>query len=150
MAHIGNGHEQAPAFFTAHFGRLTIHRIIEISGVFAIDRHKSEVGQIDALQGVFRANFVGQSFDKLQALGRELMGDAEFANRNFNLHPRIIDLAQDLFDASNRLTIKTGGFGEFHHHHLAHVGRTRGPFGDDHILAVTFVFGRHKPDTVFL
>src|SRR5690606_41395430 len=41
--HVGNGHEQAPA--TA-LSRLTVHRIIEIAGIFAVDSHQRQIPQV--------------------------------------------------------------------------------------------------------
>ena len=80
----------------------------------------------------------------------ELVRHAVLAHRDFDLHAGVVDLAQHFLDAPDRLAEQRRRLGQFDHHHLAGLGRAGGAFGNQHILAVTLVFGRHQPDAAFL
>ncbi len=150
MADIRNGHQQPPAFATTDPGRLAIDGIVEVAGVFAVDRHQGNVGQVDTVFPVLRPNLVRQGPGLGNAGFGELMRHAVLANRDFDLHARVVDLAQHLLDPAHRLPEQGRGFGQLDHHHLARLAGTGGRFGDQNILAVALVFRRHDPDAVFV
>ena len=72
------------------------------------------------------------------------------AHGDFNFHAWVVKLPQHLFDPAHRLPIQTGQFGQLHHHNLSDLGLPRGSFGDQHILAIALVLGRHQPNATFL
>ena len=78
------------------------------------------------------------------------MGYAVLAHRNFNLHARVIDLTQDLFDTPHRLAKQGRRFGQLDHHHLARLAGANADFGDQDILPIAFVFRRNDPDTTLV
>ena len=60
MTHIGNRHQQTPAFATPDFGGFAVDGIVKIAGVFAVDGDQGHIGQVDATFLVLRDHFVGQ------------------------------------------------------------------------------------------
>ena len=67
VADIGNGHQQAPAFAAPDFGGLTIHRIVKIARIFAIDGDQGNIRQINAVQFILGAHFVWQGAGQADA-----------------------------------------------------------------------------------
>ena len=154
MAYIGNGHQQAPArfgsFATALYGRFAKHGVVKIAGVFAVNRHQRHIGQINTVFFVDGQHLVWQCARHGDAGVRKLMRHTVFAHRNFNLHARVVNFAQHLFDAAHGLSKQSGGLYQFHHHNLPGLGRANGALGNEHVLPVTFVFGGHNPDATFV
>ncbi len=150
VAHVGNRHQQTPALAAADLGRLAINRIVKVTGVFTVDGHQRNVGQVHAAFFVGGAHGVGQGARQGQRGIAELMRHAVFAHRNFNFHARVVDFPEHFLDAANRLSKQRRRLGQLDHHDLSGLGRADGALGDQHILAVTLVLGRHQPDTAFL
>ena len=67
VAHVGNGHQQAPALAAADLGGLAVHGVVEVARVFAVDGDQGHVGQVYAAFLVLRTHLVGQSFGLGQA-----------------------------------------------------------------------------------
>ena len=149
-AHIGNGNEQSPALATSDLGRLAVHGIVEVARVFAVDGDERHVGQVDAPLLVGGAHRVGQCPGFRQTRLRELMRHTVLAHRDFDLHSGIVDLAQYLFDATDRLTEQCRRLGKLHHHDLADLGGAGSAFRDQHVLPVALVFGGDKPDAALM
>ena len=59
MAHVSNGHQQAPAFAAPHLGGLAVDRVIEVAGIFPVDGDERDVGEVHAALLVLRAHLVG-------------------------------------------------------------------------------------------
>ena len=150
VAHVGNGHQQAPALAAAHLGGLAIHGIVEVARILAVDGDQGHVGQVHTELLVLRAHLVGQCLGLGQALGRELMRHAVLAHGDLDLHARVVHLAQHFGDAAHGLAEQGGRLGQFNDHDLPRLGGAGGPLGDQHILAVALVFGGHEPHTAFL
>ena len=150
MAHIGNGHQQTPAFAAAYLGGFAIHRIVKVAGIFAVNRDQRHIAQINPVLAVLGQHFVRQALGLLNATRRKLMGHAVLAHRDLDLHARVVDLTQHFLDAAHRLTEQGRRLGQLDHHHLPRLGRARCTFGDHHILAVALVLGRDQPQAAFL
>ena len=150
MAHVGNGHQQTPAFAAAHLGGLAVHGVVKIAGVFAVNGDQGHVGQVYALELVGRPNCIGQGPRQRQASVAEFVRHTVFAHCNFNFHAGIVNLAQHLFNPAHRLAKQRWRLGEFHHHHLPGLGRPHSVLGDQHILAVALVLRGHQPHAAFM
>ena len=150
VTHIGNGHQQAPPFATADLGGLAIYGVIKIAGVFTINRHQRDVGQVHAVDLVPRPDRIGQGARQGHGLIAELMRYPVLAHCNFNLHARIVNFAQHLFHAADWLTKQRGRFRQLNHNDLSGFCRTGRAFGNQHVLSVTFVFRRYQPHTALM
>ena len=150
VADIGNRHQQAPALAAPHLGWLAVHRIVKVARVFTVDGHQRHIGQVDALALVLRAHLVGQHLGQRQTGFGKLVRHAVLAHRDFNFHAGVVHLAQHLGDAAHRLAKQRGWLGQFHHHHLPRLGAGQRMGGNQHILPVALVLGRHQPDAAFL
>ena len=150
MAHIGNGHQQTPPLATTYLGGLTIHRIVKVTRVFAVDRDQRHIAQIYPVFAILGQNFVGQALGLVNAAGGKLVRNAVLAHGDFDLHTRIVDFTQHLLDTSNRLPKQSGRLGQFDHHHLTSFSSPRGAFGDHHVLTITLVFRGDQPEASFL
>ena len=150
VAHVGNRHQQAPALAAPDLGGLAVDGIVEIARVLAIDGHQGHIGQIDALLAVGRPHPVRQRLGLRQAGIGKHMRDAVLAHRDLDLHAGIIDFTEHFDDATHWLAEQRGRLGQFHHDHLADLGRACGIGGDQDVLTVALVFGGHQPYAAFL
>ncbi|MCY1168049.1 hypothetical protein D9M73_80320 [compost metagenome] len=150
MAHVGNRNQQAPALAAAHLGGLAIHGIVEIAGVFAVYGDQGNIGQVDPAFFVRRTHHVRQGTGLGHGGITEFMRHAVFAHGDFNFHAGVVDLTQHFLDAPYRLAKQRRRLGQLDHDDLPRLGGAGGPLGDQHILAITLVFGRDQPDTAFL
>ena len=78
------------------------------------------------------------------------MRNAVFANRNFNLHSRVIHFTQNFFDATDGLPKQARHLSQFDDNDLPNLGIARRAFGNKNVLAIAPVFRGHQPDTAFL
>jgi hypothetical protein len=154
MTDIGNGHQQAPAFvgrLAAPLGcGLAVHGIVKIACVFTVNGYQWNIGQINAIDLVLGAHFVWQRSRQRNTGLRELVRNAVLAHRNFNLHARVVHLAQHFLDATYRLSKQGRWLHQLHHNNLTDPGQAGGGFGNQHILPIAFVFGGNQPDTALL
>ena len=75
MTDVGNRDQQTPAVrrfaaacALANHGGLAIDRIVEVARIFTIDRDERDIGQVDALFAIDRADLVGQARSLRQRL----------------------------------------------------------------------------------
>ena len=78
------------------------------------------------------------------------MRHAVLAHGDLDLHTGVVDLAQHFLHAAHGLAVERGRFGQLDHHHLARLGRANSGLGDQHVLAVAPILGRHQPDAAFV
>ena len=78
------------------------------------------------------------------------MGHTVFAHRNFNLHARVIHLAQHFLHTAYWLAKQTRWFGQLDHHHLTDRCITGGTFGNQNVLSKAAVLWGYQPNTAFL
>ena len=78
------------------------------------------------------------------------MRHAVLAHGDFDFHAGVVNLAQNLGDASHRLTIEGRRLGQLDNHHLPCLGSASGGLGHQHVLPVTLVFGHNNPDPALL
>jgi hypothetical protein len=147
---VGNGHQQPPAFAPTDFGRLSEHCIVKIPRILTIDGDQWNIRKVDPVQMVIREDTVWQSTGLPQSGLGEHMRHPVFANRNFNLHPRVVDLPQHFTDATNRLTVQRRWFCQFNHHHLTWLCTSQSSTRDEYILPISLVFRRNQPSPTFL
>ena len=155
MAHVGNGHQQAPALAgrlaaPAQCGGLTVDGIVKIAGVLAVDGDERHIGEIDAALTVAELHGGRQRLGNLQTGIGEHVGHTVLAHGDLDFHARVVHLAQHFGHPSDGLAIERRRLGEFDHHHLPGTGRADGVTGDEHILAIALVLGGDEPDSVFL
>ena len=150
MAYISNGHQQAPPFAAADFRGFAIHRIVEIAGVFAVNRHQRDIGQVHAVGFIARPNRIGQGARQSHGFVAELVRHTVLAHCNFNFHAGIVNFAQHFFHAADWLAEQRRRFRQLHHNNLPGFCYTSRSFGNQHVLPVTLVFRRYKPHTAFM
>jgi len=150
VAHIGNGHQQPPAFAAPNLGGLAVHRIVKVARVFAVNGDQGHVAQVNALHMVNGPHAVWQAAGLSQCGIRKLVRYVVFAHRNLNFHAGVVHLTEHLFHPPHGLAVQGRRLGQFHHHHLPSLGGADGALGDQDILAVALVFGGDQPDTAFL
>ncbi len=149
MTDVGNRHNQPITVGAADLDRLAIDGIVEIAGVFAVDRYHRHVAQIDAIGqigGTYFARQLGSQF--LGSFG-EFMRHAVFAHRNFDFHARIVDITQDFDNLADRLGKTRWLLGQLDADYLPGLGFARRT-GQDDVLSDTLVFGSDHPDPVFV
>ena len=78
------------------------------------------------------------------------MRHAVFAHGDFDLHARVVHVAQHFGNAAHGLAVQGGRLGQFHHDNLPRLGASQRILGQYHVLSVAFVFGCEQPDAVFL
>jgi hypothetical protein len=94
MADIGNRDDQPETLRATDFDGLAIDRIIEVACIFTINGDQRHITHINAVFQIGSAHFRWQlGSQRLCCLG-ELMRHAIFADRNFNFHPRVINITQ--------------------------------------------------------
>ncbi len=150
VAHVGNRHQQAPALGAADAGGHAVHGVVEVAGILAVDSDQRNVGQVHALALVLRPHLVRQRLGLRQAGLGKLMRHAVLAHGDLDFHARVVHLAQHFHHAPDGLAIQCGRLGQLDHHHLAGLGGAGRALGDEHVLAVALVLGRHQPDPAFL
>ncbi len=154
VADVGNGNQQPPALqrrlAAAALERLTVHGVVEVARVLAVDRDQRHVGEVDAVLAVDGADAVGQRRRRGQRLGGELVRHLVLAHRDLDLHAGVVDFAQHLGDTAHRLRMQRRRLGEFHRDHLPHRGAGGGILGDQDVLAVAAVLRRHQPLPAFV
>ena len=147
MADIGNGHNQSPAFLR---NDLRIDGIIEVPCVLAINGHERQIAQVDAVFHISSSNRLGQSLSQSLSRARKTMRHIKLANRNLNLHARVVDRAQSLDHTAHWRRVAGGRFNDLHHHHLAGLGTTGVGCADQDIVFNALVFGGHQENAALL
>ena len=148
VADVGDGHHQPPALAPPDLGRLAVDRIVEVARVLAVDRHQRHVGQVDALLHVDRAHPVRQLAGLRQRLRREAVRHLVLAHRDLDLHAGIVDVAEHLGDAPDRLRMQRRRLGQLDGDHLAGLGLRGGVLRDQDVLTIALVLRRDDPDAV--
>ena len=147
---ISNRHQQAPALAAPYFGRLAIHRIIKVAGIFAVDGAQRHIAQIHAPLAIFSHHLFGQRLCSIQTCIRKNVRHTVLAHRNFNFHARVIHFTQHFHNAPDRLTKQGRRLCQLHHNHLPGLGFANRALRHQDILAVTLVFRRNQPHATFL
>ncbi len=150
VAHIGNRYQQPPALAAPNACGLAIHRVVEVARVLAVYRYQRDVGEVDAAFVVGGTHLLGQAARLCQRGLAELVRHRVLAHRDLDFHAGVVDFAQHLFDAPNRLPKQRRWLGELNDYHLSRLRRPGGPLGDEHVLAVAFVFRGQQPDPAFV
>ena len=148
VAHVGDRDQQSPALL-ATFERLAIDRVVEVACVFTVDGHERHVGEIDATGLVDRTDGVGQC----QRLGfggrREDVRDVVLADRDLDLHARIVDLAEHFVDASDRLRVARRLLDDLDGDDLTGLRLSDFARRDQDVVLDALVFGNDDEDTAF-
>src|SRR5690606_40994323 len=107
VADVGNGHQQAPpgaeACLCAVVNRHEEDGVVEIAGIFAVDRDEGHVAQIYPPTQVRGPYTVGQFAGLRHGSVGEFVRYAELAYRDLDLHTGVVDFAQNFYHASKRL-----------------------------------------------
>ncbi|VVD93871.1 hypothetical protein PTE30175_01695 [Pandoraea terrae] len=150
VGHVRDGHDQAIAVGAADLARFAIHRIIEVARVLAVDGDERHVAQIDAVLEIGRADLVRQSAGSGQRFGRELVRHAVFAHGDLDFHAGVVDIAEHLGHAPNRLTVAARVIGQLHAHDLADLGLALRTWRNQDVVPDALVFGCHDHHAVFI
>ena len=121
-----------------------------VARVLAVDGDQRHVGQVDAVPAIGRPHMVGQRRRLRHRLGREAMRHLVLAHRDLDLHAGIVDLAEHLGDAADRLRVHRRRLGQLDRHHLAGRRVRGGVLRDQDVLPVALVFGRDEPDAALV
>ena len=154
VTHVGDRHDQSPAadgvLAAAGLVGLAIDGVVEVARVLAVDGDERHVGEVDAALHVDGAHVVGQLGRLGQRLRREPVRHLVFADRDLDLHARIVDLAQHLGDAAHRLRVHRRRLGELDRHHLARDRGRGGVLRDEDVLSVAAVLRGDQPRATFV
>jgi SAM-dependent methyltransferase len=146
---VGDGDDQAEALALADRHRFAVHRIVEVAGVFAVDRDERHIAQVDAMADVCGTHFVRQPRGVVQRGLAELVRHAVLAHGDFDFHARVVDIAQHFHDAAERLRMAAREIRQFDHHHLADL-RLLGVLRDQNVVADALVFRRDDQGAVLV
>ena len=101
MTYVGNGDQKAPTAF-AVIERRTPYRIVKVAGIFAVDRHETNISKINSLLDFLVA------FDRIgQRLSLRLGLLGKFA-RNAEASKRHVDFALRGVDGADHASDRTG------------------------------------------
>ncbi len=143
VRHVGDRHDQAPTLAAADLDRLAIDRVVEVARVLAVDGDQRHVAQIDPAGQIGFAHHIGQRLRLAQRGLGELVRHPILAHRDLDLHAGVVDFAQHLDHATDRLHVAVRIFQDLHAHHLADL-RLALPLGrDQDVAAQALVLGRH-------
>ncbi|MCY1521501.1 hypothetical protein D9M68_563150 [compost metagenome] len=141
-AHVGDGHQQAPALAAAHLRGLAVHGVVEVAGVLAVDGDERHVGEVDAALLVGGAHLLGQGLGLRQALRGKLMRHAVLAHGDLDFHAGIVDITEHFHHAAHRLHIAVGILDQLDTDHLPHARLALRLGRDQDVLADALVLGR--------
>ena len=116
MADIGNGHQKPPALAGNGLG---IDRIVKVAGIFAVNRDKRNIAQVNAAFEILRAHLVGQFLGKFERFFRKFMWHIELAHCDFHFHARVIDPTQHFHHSAHGRRVARGRIHNFNGHDLA-------------------------------
>ena len=154
VADVGDRHQQAPAralaLARAQFNRLTVDGVVEVAGVLAVDGDQRHVAQVDAVFQVALANHVGQARGLLAGGFGEFHRHVELAHRDLDLHAGIVDLAQHLGHAAQRLRVAGGLRHDLDRHHLPVLGAVGVAGRDQDVVLDALVFRHHDGQAMLM
>ncbi|CPO42827.1 Uncharacterised protein [Bordetella pertussis] len=154
VADVGDGHQQAPgrplALAGAQFDRLAVHRVVEIARVLAVDGDQRHVAQIDALLQIGLAYRVRQPRGLLVRGLRKIDRHVELAHRDLDFHAGIVDLAQHLIHAAQRLRMAGGLLHDLHRHHLPMLGAVGVAGRNENVVLDALVLGHDDGQPMFV
>ena len=115
VRHVGNRDDQSEAATLA----FAIHRVVEIAGGLAVDRHQRQIADVLAPRQVLLAYCPRQPPRLGLDLRRELVRHVVLAQRDFDLHAGVGVVAEHLADPADRLGVLGRLLDQFDHDHLA-------------------------------
>ena len=149
MTDIGDGNDQPPPLLAAR-DRLAVHRVVEIARVLAVDRHERHIAQIDTATQVARLHAVRQAVRQREGLGRELVRHRELAHGDLDFHARIVDGAQHLDHAPDRLHVALRLLQDLDHDDLAGLCRQGRAGRHEDVVLDTLVLRHDDGHTAFV
>ncbi|VWC36931.1 hypothetical protein BPS26883_06741 [Burkholderia pseudomultivorans] len=149
VRHVGDRDDQPEAVAAADLDRLAVDRIVEVARVLAVDRHERHVAQVDAEAQVGRAHLVRQRGGIVERRLAELVRHAVLAHRDLDLHARIVDVAEHLDDAAERLRMAAREIGQLDDDDLPDL-RLLHVLRDQDVVADALVFGRDDQRAVLV
>ena len=87
MTDVGNSHKQSEMLFIELF---SIHRIIEVSGIFPVNGAKRHIAQIHAASTVAGFHFIGNRFGFTDRAGRKFCRNPKLAHGNFDFKLTVV------------------------------------------------------------
>ena len=141
VAYVCNRYPQTPAA-AAFF--LAVDGVIEVTGVFTVDRNQRQGAEIHAAHFGFFRHFFAQAFDLLFNRFRPDVWNFVGAQRHINGHAGAHIIAQHFDDFTYRFSATGWALGEFHHHHKAHAGAHHLFRWDQNVEAQTAVVRHHE------
>ena len=149
VRHVGDRYDQPEAATLA----FAIHRVVEVAGSLAVDRHQRQPADILAPRQVLPAHRPRQPPRLGLDLRRELVRHVVLAQRDLDLHAGVGVIAEHLADPADRLGVLGRLLDQFDHDHLARprlaAAASRCRCQQD-ILGDTSVFGDDDGDAVLL
>ena len=151
MAHVGDVNPQSVADSVRPLLLLKAHGVVQILGVLPVDGHHLHIPQIQASGLVPLRNLIG---DLLLHLGhhlrRELLRQLIGPDDGEDVHPGVVDMAQDLHDLPLRVLGPVSVIGDPRHHLVAGHRPHIFPLGDEQVTADLLVVGNHKAKVLIL
>ena len=128
-------------FFTV---KVQTHRVVQILGVLPVNRNHVHVTQIPPPLHIRLGYFLGYPAGLVQNLLRKLHGQLVAPHNGENIHPRVVDMPQDLHHSPFRFAPVRAIVRDLHHHFVASHG-SFGLFpGNENILGQPGIVRDHK------
>ncbi len=153
MADVGDRDDQAPAVVDLRLAdprRLAVDRVVEVARVLAVDRDERHVGEVDAALAVAGLHFARQRSRLRERRIGEDVRHLVLAHRDLDLHAGIVDLAEHLGDAADRLRVHRRRLHQLDRDDLAGLRVGDAVLRHDDVLAVALVLGREQPDAALV
>ena len=149
MADVSHGHDQAPALAPAGH-RLAVDRVVEVTRVGSVDRHQRHVAQVDAAAQIAWQHRIRQALRKFDRRRRKLVRYRELADRDLDLHARVVDGAQHFDDPPHRLHVALRLLKDLDDHDLAGLRREGRSGRNKDVVLDALVFGHDDGDAAFV
>jgi hypothetical protein len=153
VADVRDRDDQAPAVVDlrlAEARRFAVDGVVEVARVLAVDRHERYVAEVDAAFLVGRLHRVRQRRCLRERGVGEDVRHLVLAHRDLDLHAGVVDLAEDLGDAADRLRMHRRRLHQLDRHDLSGLGVGDAVARHDDVLAVALVLGREQPDAALV
>ena len=119
-------------------------RVVEVTGVFAVDRHRRDLTEVGASFDIRGPHHLAQTLRLGDGVGREVLGNAEAAQDDRGVHAGRGHAAEDLDDAALGTARLAGILRQIHDDHLAGSRGQRVAPGNQHIGEHPLVERHHE------
>ncbi|CAJ7112911.1 Uncharacterised protein [Burkholderia pseudomallei] len=149
VRHVRDRDDEPEALAAADRGGLAVHGVVEVARVLAVDRDERHVAQVDAVAQIRGPHLVRQRRGLAERLRAEFVRHAVLAHRDLDLHAGIVDIAEHLADAAERLRMTAREIGELDDDDLPDLRLLR-VLRDEDVVTDPLVLGRDDERAVLV